>query len=348
MKRQRKNIEQMLPKDMLADVLRRLAPYSLAVCRCVCKAWLAVIDDHKLLRTDLLPHSLGGILVNFNMLERTEFISCPAAGCSAISVNLCNMACPSISVDDHCNGLLLLFDSVANPATRQWARLPPQPPRMGIEAFYDEPYLMFDPAISPYYEVFLMPVVASWAELNHSMMETEWPPILFRTRVFSSRTGCWEERSFVRQGDPAGTIGVMQEACTMVKRYSVYWCEALYLHCKNGFFCKISVAKNEYQVIKPPDEFDKFQEPYLGKSEKGVYCAIVDLNFRLRVWILDESSGQMEWVLKHENNLLHVLVSQEFDDGAWTFEDLNHYEYCRKDNYGEEHVQTKLSNHLSE
>jgi hypothetical protein len=39
--------------------------------RCVCKAWHDVIDAHKLLRADLLPHYLGGIFMDFNMLQRT-------------------------------------------------------------------------------------------------------------------------------------------------------------------------------------------------------------------------------------------------------------------------------------
>jgi hypothetical protein len=46
---------QALPEDMLAGVLRCLSPRSLAVCRCVCKAWHGVIDGHRLLRADLLP-----------------------------------------------------------------------------------------------------------------------------------------------------------------------------------------------------------------------------------------------------------------------------------------------------
>ena len=52
------NPAQMLPDDMLADVLGRLPPRSLAVSRCVCTAWRAVIDARRLLRPDLLPLSL--------------------------------------------------------------------------------------------------------------------------------------------------------------------------------------------------------------------------------------------------------------------------------------------------
>ncbi|CAD6244242.1 unnamed protein product [Miscanthus lutarioriparius] len=48
-----------LPDDVLAGVLRRLAPRGLAVSRCICKAWRRVVDDRRLLRADLLPRSLG-------------------------------------------------------------------------------------------------------------------------------------------------------------------------------------------------------------------------------------------------------------------------------------------------
>jgi hypothetical protein len=37
---------------------------------------------------------------------------------------------------------------------------------------------------------------------------------------------------------------------TSRKRYSVYCREALYIHCHNDFFCKISVTDSKYQVIK--------------------------------------------------------------------------------------------------
>jgi hypothetical protein len=45
------------PDDVLAAVLRRLAPRGVATSRCVCRAWCALIYDRHLLRTDLLPLS---------------------------------------------------------------------------------------------------------------------------------------------------------------------------------------------------------------------------------------------------------------------------------------------------
>ena len=56
---------------------------------------------------------------------------------------------PHIYVRDHCNGLLLLGHCVVNPATRQWAPLPPLPPLP--QPLLTERYLLFDPTLSLHY-----------------------------------------------------------------------------------------------------------------------------------------------------------------------------------------------------
>jgi hypothetical protein len=69
------------------DVLRRVAaPRSLAVSRCVCKSWRAIIDREGLLHTDL-PFS--GIFLSLDGLSFPEFFSRPTSPCRpAISGNL--------------------------------------------------------------------------------------------------------------------------------------------------------------------------------------------------------------------------------------------------------------------
>jgi hypothetical protein len=52
-----------LPDGLIADVLRRLPPHSLAVSRCVCRGWRDLVDAGRLLRVDLLPRSVGGIFM---------------------------------------------------------------------------------------------------------------------------------------------------------------------------------------------------------------------------------------------------------------------------------------------
>jgi len=194
---------QALPEDMLVDVLRCLAPRSLAACRCVCKAW-HVIDGHRLLRAELLPLSLAGIFINFRMLGLPEFFSCAGgaatttttttgAPAAAVSGDLISYA-PNDFIVGHCNGRLLRSRGVVNPATRQWAPLPRlAPPCVGKLPSYS--YLAFDPAVSPHYDVFLMPVVPSWwfAPRDDDPItrakSADWPPSLCETLVFSSRTG---------------------------------------------------------------------------------------------------------------------------------------------------------------
>ncbi|RLM84685.1 uncharacterized protein C2845_PM04G01270 [Panicum miliaceum] len=61
-----------------ADVLALLPPRSLAACRCVCKAWRAVVDAGRLLRADLLPLSVGGIFTN--MMHELVFAQFSSSG----------------------------------------------------------------------------------------------------------------------------------------------------------------------------------------------------------------------------------------------------------------------------
>lgn len=200
---------------------------------------------------------------------------------------------------------------MVNPATRQWAELPPcpssRPESFDKEYHY---YLVYDPTISPHYEVFVIPISIMFGpdiELDPTVEELEWPASLCILDVFSSRTKQWEERPFVREGEAAGTIADMQLAPYCDQHHAVYWRGSLYVNCSSQFVMRISLSNNKYQVIKPPKGRNTLSEEddilYLGKSEKGVYCASVD--DPVRVWILDETQGQMEWVLKH-NISLHV------------------------------------------
>ena len=201
-----------LPEDVLANMLRHLAPRFLATSRCVCKPWCTIIDTRRLLRTDLLPLSLAGIFINFPDLVLSEFFSRSSTG---PTISDCLPPRDIFSTfSDHCNGLLLLDDYVVNPATYQWVQLPPFPsPHLCTENFFHKEYLVFDPAVSPHYEVFLIPFACARSgriKLNPAAEELEWPLSPCILHVFSSRTKKWEERSFVREGEAAGTVAGMR------------------------------------------------------------------------------------------------------------------------------------------
>jgi hypothetical protein len=54
-----------LPDDALAGVFHGLPSRSLAVARCVCKAWCDIVDGRALLLQHLLPHSVRGVFLNY-------------------------------------------------------------------------------------------------------------------------------------------------------------------------------------------------------------------------------------------------------------------------------------------
>ncbi|XP_022685371.1 uncharacterized protein LOC101783645 [Setaria italica] len=121
-----------LPDDLLADVLVRLAPRGLATSRGVCRSWRAVVDARRLLRADLLPLSLEGLLLEVDAWALALF-SRPSTGPATCDGLVGFLGADGTRQLDtymrgHCNGLLLLQELVINPATGQWARLPGPPP----------------------------------------------------------------------------------------------------------------------------------------------------------------------------------------------------------------------------
>ncbi|KAL6843581.1 hypothetical protein ACP4OV_026643 [Aristida adscensionis] len=324
---------QLLPDDVLADALRRLPPRGLAVSRCVCAAWRRVVDERRLLRADLLPRSLAGLFIYYTSplgSNVTLFFSRPPSTEPAMATSKSYSYPPLDAMYDHCNGLVLLHDDVLNPATGRQAPLPESPPpNVGLGYFYQQQmYLVFDPAESSHYQVFLIPRVPPNRDfvltynlegnpiygrrhMDRALRESEWPPSPYILNVFSSLTGRWEKRSFDRDGEAAGTVEDMESDqreffsfnCT---RHAVYFRDALYVHCEHDFVMRISLSKNKYQVIKPPTGMLECEDPmlHIGKSENGVYAALMDYKNQLQVWILVESRGKLEWKLKHNRVLL--------------------------------------------
>ncbi|XBH59992.1 hypothetical protein VPH35_114641 [Triticum aestivum] len=317
------DLTQQLPDDLLANVFRRLRTTSpsLAASRCVCKAWRAIIDGRRLLK-DLPSYSLTGIFFHLNGEPLPRYFS-PASSSVNIDpldyVDTGSDAIKCLAITQHCNGLLLLNDGdckeswVLNPATRQWTHLPTPPPMCtpGMEDvdhvdrymdFHDR-YLVFDPAVSPHYEVFLSKYVPfiPLSDINKlvdpRIQEREWPPSIFVLLVFSSRTTRWEERSFVREGEAAGTIRNMLHVPPSNHWYAAYWQGSLYYR-QHGVFMRVNLSNHNYQVIKPPKGSQKYLfGHYLGKSKNGVYCAL-DHGPKLRIWYLVETGDQIKWVLK--------------------------------------------------
>nr|CAB3498486.1 unnamed protein product [Digitaria exilis] len=327
----------LLPDDVLAAILRRLSPWDLAACRCVCKQWRDVVNGNGM----LLPRSLAGLVLSHGNIRYARLFARPG-------VDHGDQCMPGGAVLDCCNGLLLLDGYwVRNPATGASASVPEPPyasPRVeGMGCLIDQDaFLAFDPAASPHYEVFLIPpipCIGNSVVLAPAMLRLEWPPSPFVLSVFSSRTGAWEERAFGRQGEAAGTVADMQQDTRDfldLYRHAEYWQGILYVHCQTNYLMRISPSDSTYRVIKPP--VDVNQEYLLGKSEKGIYYALLEDDcFRLRVWILDDCScDQIEWRLRHDSGQGLAFPTPNSDHGNWVFAPLYSDDESSDDDESEE------------
>ncbi|KAM0827372.1 hypothetical protein ACQ4PT_068237 [Festuca glaucescens] len=199
------------PEDVLADILGRLSHRDLALSRQVCSSWRAVVDTRRLLLRHALPHSVRGLFLNYRHHGQHHFFARPTSTGPRINGELTFLPFRrgECTIHDHRNGLILLYSErgsggwyVANPATRRWACLPPAEWRWRC-AF--DPYLVFEPAVSPHYEVCLVPSERCWRAWNDGLDEAaeavvkEWPPSACVLQVLSSKTGRWEKRTFVRE-----------------------------------------------------------------------------------------------------------------------------------------------------
>ncbi|XP_044452691.1 uncharacterized protein [Triticum aestivum] len=358
------DLTRILPEDMLADVLRHLAPRWLAASRCVCRDWRATVDARRLLRADLLPLSFHGIFLHFDAHTFPELFARPSSsstGGLAISGGLDFLPDANTSIKipqhgyrkgcrygivDHCNGLLLLGNRyVVNPATRRCHHLPlcPPAPKLPLQMVGHvrqitfNRYLVFDPMVSPHYEVFVIPrtfFVGHGKEMEYFdplVKESRWTSGSSSSwifRVFSSKTGQWEEKSFVRE-EGAPRTNITYSPVEWRER-AVYWRGALYLQRQANFVLRMSLSNNKYCLIEPPMGMGLSVHPnrYLERSEQGVYFAAVD-KYRLRVWVLSESSGQIEWVFKHDNDLEHAVSHHRGQfHGPWVLKDVNYNSFC--------------------
>lgn len=158
------------PYDVLLHILRGLPCRDLAESPRVCHEWRSIVDTHKL----LLPHffrrgSFPGIFTrNYGSDIESSFFAPSVPACSAPLRG--THAGPVFQrplfrhhkflILHYCNGLLLLKKNancyVCNPATIRCAKLPP-PTKEGRWSYHEFMFLAFDPAVSPHYEVFLLP-----------------------------------------------------------------------------------------------------------------------------------------------------------------------------------------------
>ncbi|KAL6843557.1 hypothetical protein ACP4OV_026619 [Aristida adscensionis] len=294
------------PDDVLAEILGRLRAHFLVRCRCVCAAWRAVVDGRGLLLPHALPRAFPGFFFTGVGARSwsgpgSGFLAPPAARAPAVD-RLAFLRITGgggdgeVVVGHHCNGLVLCFQDecrsgrpragfVCNPTTERWARLPPPPtwwPRR-----HEGVFLAFDPAVSPDYDVLLLPVPPprrgttrerdgggglpkAPAPVTLDMFVPEpsgkSPPPeekVLPLYVFSSVTGQWRRGMFAPgRRAPArlydkvmarrrrGSSEPDQWAPTW--RSAVYSRGALYAHCEKRILVVLRCSEGTYDMVKLP------------------------------------------------------------------------------------------------
>ncbi|PNT70673.1 hypothetical protein BRADI_2g15601v3 [Brachypodium distachyon] len=264
-----------LPDELLDEVLRLVPPRHLAACRRVCKSWRGIIDGCGLVLAHLAPGPVRGIFVNLFDKATHSFFSRSGAAWPPIDGSLRFLPGHSPSKGEshveegggHVSGA---------PAPMNFGR----------------PFLVFDPAVSLHYLAMCFPGVAARPappsppatgdrkkrprrDRSHVVVSNfsglyGWPPHSYAVQVFSSRTGRWEERRFVRQGDVVATVSDMWSmnpyapghgrvlARVLWGYAAVYWQGAFYLTYRGAFIIRFSLLDDKYQVIKTPQLVDTF------------------------------------------------------------------------------------------
>uniref|UniRef100_M8BXY7 F-box associated domain-containing protein n=1 Tax=Aegilops tauschii TaxID=37682 RepID=M8BXY7_AEGTA len=203
--------------------------------------------------------------------------------------------------------------------------------------FTYEDYLVFDPTLSPHYEVFVIPrlrykrVMRGFHDNNSEVMEkSEWPSSVLDLHVFSSKSGCWEGRGFIREGKAVGTVAEMRRPHWSwdKKRYGVYWRGDLFVLCEAEFTMRISLSNCTYRLIKSPMDTEVCRNSgfHLGRLKKGVYLASLHTACLLMVWVLEVAHGHTNWVLKHNICLKSILQRRDYKEpvlGSWVLQDIN-------------------------
>jgi hypothetical protein len=145
------------PDDSLVEIFSRLPAKPLFRCKCVSKNWCGLIADR--LRCRKFPQTLEGFFAGDGVESYGGFI-CPERPVPLVDPSFSFLTklpeIKKIVLLDSCNGLVLFghrrvsdkYSSlgyiVCNPATEEWVSVPSSD---------WTPYLIFDPAISPHFQL---------------------------------------------------------------------------------------------------------------------------------------------------------------------------------------------------
>ncbi|KAF7039737.1 hypothetical protein CFC21_049687 [Triticum aestivum] len=288
-----------LPDDLLVEIISRVPFKSTRCCKCVSTRWRDLIahPDHR----EKLPRStLAGFFYKTYDIASRPYDS---HGYLSVSGNWCPIDASlsflpkweKIDLLDCCNGLLLCRCSkpypeepdylVCNPATEKWVTFP-------ANEWSSESYarLGFDPAVSSHFYVFeLVPAVALNWNLKYEYNIEE-------VGIYSSKAGGWTHQ--IEWDDPID-----------IRNFSggTFLSGVLYLCSYNNLVAAIDVEGN-CRFIPVPTLNDARCGPYIYASRGQLYVANYGAA-EVSIWVLEDSSSEDYWTLKHNASYLQLFGS---------------------------------------
>jgi len=274
-----------LTDDLLIEILCRLPVKSLLLCRCVSKAWHALISNAQY--RDKLPRTMSGHFYHAcgtasDWGYHVEYVGMQSYNeSSSVDANLSFLPCGKYtSIVDCCNGLLLCHSSkgrtakyyVCNPVTKRWATLPNTDYRVHPLA------LVFDPNLSRHYSVLGFNADRNSGDKLETLVS------------FSSETGKWVEK-LVLWGS---------EMDTYFRRHVFFNGTIHLLAYRNPIVVVVDFEREIYRRIDlPATKVDG--RSCLGQSQGYLHYSEISGN-QMIVWVL-KNYDRNEWVVKHSTSL---------------------------------------------
>ncbi|XXG58520.1 hypothetical protein AAC387_Pa04g0817 [Persea americana] len=319
-----------LDNDILMDILSRLPPKRLIMCKVVSKTFHLLVST--LIHSPTRPRPFSGLfllqMVYRGYLEFFRYLRKVEIGVNIVMTDVLKfLPChPNTRVHDIRDGFLLCSTKnksyhrreyyVCNPITRQWVHLPRPPKHYGncnIELksalVLDEPSDVF----FCHYKV--VEFATTHGRTPHSDLdimidpskgwEEKIPLMDLNVCVYSSRTGQWVESNACLKDI---------KFCLSEEKSSVFVNGALFLPANPAQVLMFDVKEEYFKVLDLPTDLLIswfFQCGCLGESEGCLTCACHN-GLEMRVWKIDGVDS--DWVLMRKIDLNDFGLPDDWKD----------------------------------
>ncbi|XXG58529.1 hypothetical protein AAC387_Pa04g0823 [Persea americana] len=336
-----------LGNDVLMNILSRLPPKSLTICKCVSKTFRLLVST--LIHSPTRPRPMSGLFVGmvnlrkgcieaFDYFRRIDDEIVDIHDVIEMDDSISFLPCPDIQIVDCHNGFLRCSSNnigdldkyyVCNPVTRQWVALPqsPKPKPSDSSSFHDAKFaLVLDESsdvLFTHFKVVEFVVVHGEnskdededpldVDIDYSEDEDEDPLDDLYVYVYSSQTGQWAESKAYLKG----------VNLTLLKKPPVFLNGVLFLLADPSQVLMFHVEEEYCGVLDLPIDLGIlwfFQSNCLGESEECLRFAHHN-GLEMGVWVLDDMDSS-EWVLVHKISFADIEFPGPLADSDFVTKD---------------------------